>query len=130
MNGLEDLWVYRHLAADGSVLYVGTTTDPQKRQQNHKQRSSWFADIADVRYDGPMPRREALVREAELIGKLCPPYNRRFNPEAEPQPDRQALMPTVFQEFRANHSGHGYGECEPNCWAVAMTAVATRGAAA
>jgi hypothetical protein len=84
-------WVYKHQAADGSVLYVGCTVDRDARLRQHERESAWYPHIAETSYEGPFTRADGLAREAALIASLDPPNNvaytrrdfrRRANTEA------------------------------------------------
>jgi excinuclease UvrABC nuclease subunit len=71
-------WVYLHLAADGSVLYVGCTIRPRHRQYEHRRRSPWWAEVADIQVIGPWRvHRAALDEEANLIEFFDPAHNLR-----------------------------------------------------
>lgn len=81
--------VYRALAADGSVLYVGMTTRLAERLKEHERRQpAWWALHARIERDPFLPIAEALKSEADQIELLKPAFNRaggiaeRFGPDS------------------------------------------------
>jgi excinuclease UvrABC nuclease subunit len=75
------LTVYLHHAHDGSVLYVGCTSNLEQRTADHRRRARWRKSIARVEIDGIYIGYDAGVsRERELIGQHQPPYNIQGNP--------------------------------------------------
>jgi excinuclease UvrABC nuclease subunit len=68
-------WVYTHLAADGSLLYVGKTHQREYRQRQHAAAASWWPQVASVEHFGPFTEADALATEAYLIAALDPPNN-------------------------------------------------------
>lgn len=79
-------WVYYHLAADSSVLYIGKTCQPEGRTQGHERDSHWFAEIDRFIWFGPLDEVNAAAVERELIGVEQPPNNiRHTNNLASPQ---------------------------------------------
>lgn len=69
-------WVYVHIAADGTALYVGVTARYLARQSEHRRRSPWFAEMAETAKLGPFDDKSyALAFERELISELQPPNN-------------------------------------------------------
>lgn len=75
---LGRVWIYIHLAADGSVLYVGKTYKLQKRTEQHVGRSPWRSEIHTVRAFGPYLDDHARRMERWLIEHLDPPHNYVF----------------------------------------------------
>jgi hypothetical protein len=71
----REYWVYRHVAADGSVLYVGCTIHKDARQATHARTSAWFPLVAEIVYEGPFEREPGFDRETEQIHKFDPPHN-------------------------------------------------------
>lgn len=67
--------VYVHLAADGTVLYVGISLDAIQRTAAHRN-GGWWEQVASIRIERLPDRAAALAREAELIAELKPIYNR------------------------------------------------------
>lgn len=73
--------VYRHVGADGEVLYIGCTVDVVDRSKAHKRQSPWFTSTTTVEVvaDG-LPRRDALALEQRLIAEQRPQHNRVGTP--------------------------------------------------
>ncbi|WP_089305220.1 GIY-YIG nuclease family protein [Geodermatophilus pulveris] len=67
--------LYRHLAEDGSLLYVGVTEDIKKRLKAHR-RASWWTDVAEVHIEPMASRADALRAELEFILSEHPAHNR------------------------------------------------------
>lgn len=68
--------VYRHLDADGVLLYVGMTRNPMARLDRHFARSPWIYDavrVDMVHYD---TFDEAAKAEARAIRTESPLFNR------------------------------------------------------
>lgn len=71
----REYWVYIHRATDGSVLYVGYTSDRKGRERAHRTNATWFPLIAETVYGGPFGRARAQVLERKLIERHDPPNN-------------------------------------------------------
>ncbi|MFG3510223.1 GntR family transcriptional regulator [Streptomyces sp. NPDC047821] len=76
--------LYRHYAADGELLYIGISQDPEVRWEQHhwwkqglsaRQTLEWFE-----------LRSQALAAEAEAIAIERPAYNQQHNWQAVPFP--------------------------------------------
>lgn len=76
--------VYRYLAADASVLYVGKAKNLRRRlasyrnatrKKVHRKRRVLVREAHALTYETCSSEREALLLEAELIRTLRPPYN-------------------------------------------------------
>lgn len=76
--------VYKHLDAEGVVLYVGCTLNITARTRQHLSTSSWRDGITRIEVDSFFPgidasaRAKAARREWQLISRLRPPHNRRW----------------------------------------------------
>jgi predicted GIY-YIG superfamily endonuclease len=70
--------LYRHLDADGALLYVGITCDPVNRLSNHKACSPWAASIASVTMQWFDCREDAAAAERIAVRDERPAYNREF----------------------------------------------------
>lgn len=79
--------VYRALAADGTVLYVGMTTRLKRRLYEHSKKSAWWPLHATIERDRALPLDAASLAEADQIARLCPRFNQiggiveRFGPD-------------------------------------------------
>ena len=79
--------VYRAVAADGTVLYVGMSTQLARRLSAHARRSAWWPLHDRIEQDEPLPLDQAFISEADQITLLRPQFNRaggcvdRFGPD-------------------------------------------------
>lgn len=69
--------VYRHWAADGSLLYVGISAQDsyRRRQVAHKNNSHWWPDVHEITtvlYDN---RKDAQLAEALAVANENPAWN-------------------------------------------------------
>lgn len=101
-------YVYRLLAADGALLYVGCSVDPASRLATHNTDQPWADLIAEQTVEGPYDRAEALRRETAAINSERPRFNVRHNPvpEIPPQPSDEAV---AFVRSRVSLSGREIG---------------------
>lgn len=67
--------VYRAIAADGSVLYVGVTGHLFTRLAQHRKDSLWWPEATEVDWVIFPDRRRAERAEAHAIARHRPPYN-------------------------------------------------------
>jgi excinuclease UvrABC nuclease subunit len=68
--------LYRHYAADGTLLYVGISLSAIARLRQHiKSRASWVDDIALIRIENHPTRKAARIAEAAAIRAERPVYN-------------------------------------------------------
>lgn len=70
-------YVYKHIASDGSVLYVGRTKNPLTRLANHvaSRTSWWFDQVWSIEYTRYAFESAAAHAEQLLIAELRPPCN-------------------------------------------------------
>ena len=66
--------LYRHFAADGTLLYVGISLSAVARLAQHRD-SKWFDDIALVKISRFESREKALVAEEIAIKTERPVHN-------------------------------------------------------
>ena len=71
--------VYKYLAADGSVLYVGCTHDLNARHRAHSKRAPWFSEAVDRVHQTYSDMWYGRV--AERVAIIChrPPHNKTYN---------------------------------------------------
>ena len=81
MNPLRDKphTVYRMYAEDGTVLYVGCTSDIGRRTAQHSSGREWFGEIVRIEVEHYADRSSAVARESELITALDPKHQVSFN---------------------------------------------------
>jgi predicted GIY-YIG superfamily endonuclease len=78
---MTNFFVYRHFNKDDNLLYVGMSTDPQRRLKEHASRSHWYDEIANMtvskrKYKSFM---DALSAETKAIRTEKPKYNKTWN---------------------------------------------------
>lgn len=77
-------YVYRHLDSEGRVLYVGCTTNIERRTSQHRY-SPWHPFIARVAKRKVIGRIAALESERTVIRREQPPYNmQKKGPKRKP----------------------------------------------
>lgn len=68
-------FVYRAFDADGVLLYVGCTYDPDKRMAAHRHGSDWHADMVRLAVAGPYNYETARQLEYDAIESERSLYN-------------------------------------------------------
>jgi hypothetical protein len=71
-------FVYRCLAADGRLLYVGCTHSYAARMASHKTSKPWWPEVADVTRESFGSLTEARAAERLAIQSEGPVYNRQW----------------------------------------------------
>lgn len=67
--------LYRHYDAEGRLLYVGVSTDPNRRQLYHQSKADWIGLSVKVDVEWHRTRSAALASEAKAIFEESPVYN-------------------------------------------------------
>ncbi len=85
----EDPGIYRFLSTDGRLLYVGKAKNLRRRVASYfrpldrgdSPRATFLREIDRFEFDTTGTELEALIREAQLIRSLGPPWNTQVNLE-------------------------------------------------
>lgn len=67
--------LYRHYDKENLLLYVGISSAPLTRQQNHAETSPWWEQITLITLEHFASRQEALRAEKLAIIKEKPLFN-------------------------------------------------------
>jgi predicted GIY-YIG superfamily endonuclease len=79
--------LYRHFDADGALLYVGVTNNPQRRMAEHRCRAAWRDEIHSVKVKWFCDRLSAEIAEREAITSERPVFNGGRGRDYEPTGD-------------------------------------------
>lgn len=98
-------YVYAHVAQDGSYLYVGQTSWPEKRRKEHTRTAAWWPLVDHVEIVDDLPYPKARQRERELIEQHEPPFNivhsRAWREQAEAVAEAVRAAPPLTPEQAA-----------------------------
>ena len=70
--------LYRHFDASSRLLYVGVTSDLERRTKQHKAESRWYSEVCRTEVRIFADRAEAEAAEREEIRKSAPVHNAAF----------------------------------------------------
>ena len=88
---MAEHYLYRHFAADDTLLYVGISLSAVYRLSQHRQTSSWFSEIVRVSIEKFPSRVEALQAETKAIQTEKPKHNIAKRTTGRKLPDYDAL---------------------------------------
>jgi predicted GIY-YIG superfamily endonuclease/DNA-binding XRE family transcriptional regulator len=71
--------LYRHYQADGSLAYVGVTSDPQRRLAQHVSKAEWVKTIATTEMQWFPSKELALAAESDAIRAEKPIFNKVYS---------------------------------------------------
>jgi hypothetical protein len=71
--------LYRLLAANGRLLYVGISNNPDSRWGTHSNKQPWWDEVADRKIEWFGSREAASVAEIEAIKGERPLYNKQHS---------------------------------------------------
>lgn len=71
-------FVYRLWAKDGTLLYIGKTTNPYARPWSHGSQKPWGREIHRVTHEEHVSEEAAIAAEREAIIREKPRYNKRM----------------------------------------------------
>jgi predicted GIY-YIG superfamily endonuclease len=104
MPAPERTALYRFYSADQTLLYVGISNNPMRRETSHHSRAEWIhlADLTRTTVEWYDDREAALDAEGMAIREENPLYNRQRT-AAQPRPKKVRstvdLMSTVHLDF-------------------------------
>lgn len=87
MNVRQSFIVYELIDPDGTVVYVGSTTNVHQRLLDHR-RKDWWRSVDHARIHVCVNRADMVSFEASLISEHCPVRNTYGNPQACRRPAR------------------------------------------
>jgi DNA-binding transcriptional regulator YiaG len=89
-------FIYRFLAVDGSLLYVGRTARLLNRMRNHRCSTPWWHEVVSVQIDNTTygDAASASVAECHAIMAGHPKYN------IVPRGDNEDLLPAQLRRLR------------------------------
>ena len=72
--------LYRLLASNGRLLYVGISSNPDFRWGTHSNKQPWWSEVADRKVEWFPHREAAAAAEVEAIREERPLYNKQHSP--------------------------------------------------
>lgn len=92
--------VYRFFGADGTLLYVGASTNPALRFEKHSRTQPWWPEVATITLQHCFDWDEMDTAETEAIRTENPKYNHLHSKTATRKlrkPRRDVGSGTLFQ---------------------------------
>jgi Helix-turn-helix domain/GIY-YIG catalytic domain len=68
--------LYRYFSANLDLLYVGISTNPVSRLEQHSSDKSWIDDVASIKMEKFASRSDAMLAEARAIEIEQPLHNK------------------------------------------------------
>jgi hypothetical protein len=109
----EGCSLYRHFAADGTLLYVGILLSTLNRLGQHKQNAEWFDKIARVEIEQFPSRRAALEAERTPIQEEHPSCNVMHAQKKHVGRGRQQRAKRADSSLRAPPDVHLFSKKKP-----------------
>ena len=69
--------LYRLFDESGELLYVGITSNPERRLHHHKHTKPWWSEVATVTFENHPTGDDVAAAEADAIESERPRYNVR-----------------------------------------------------
>ena len=99
--------LYRWFDENGMLLYVGITSDPKRREAEHRRQSRWFYLATQKRTEEYPNRSAAMNAEAVAIETEAPKFNvdlrkinsSSVNPPQEYLQDMAKWTVNIFGEY-------------------------------
>lgn len=73
--------LYRHYSANGELLYIGMSGDPERRMREHQCRTDWADGVGRSEIEWFPSRKAAREAESMEIERLSPPWNKLVEKE-------------------------------------------------
>lgn len=102
--------VYRHWSAEGELLYIGATGDPEARWKVHRFKSSWAKSVAKITYEWFPDFRACRRAEREAIVREGPRHNRAkivLRPASGALSDKGGVPSTTCNDGEQNAAPRG-----------------------
>lgn len=101
-------FVYRHFDEGGSLLYVGCSSNLDRRWSEHRTNGDWALLVARTRLCGPYTYEAARAIEREAIRTEDPEWNAQTPRAMAARAARRRLFESVYQSALAH--GEPFGE--------------------
>lgn len=75
---LDECILYRHYDQDGTLLYVGITSNVKRRMEGHRRSATWIERIDHIETEVFPTRRDALAAERQAINSEGPLFNKKI----------------------------------------------------